>query len=99
MIPAGTVLRERVVSELGGTLAPDALILTDSERSVDYCCCQLEPQAAAAAAGGGDDGRATEAVAEAVAAGEAAQKGRQQQTKGVRHRRFMKEMDEQGFRR
>ena len=87
MISAGTVLRERVVSELGGTLAPDALILTDAERSLDYCFCQPEP-----AAGGRGDGRVTAAMA----AG-SAQKGQPQ--KGVRHRRFMKEMDEQGFRR
>ena len=61
MIPAGTVLRERVVSELGGTVAPDALILTDAERNVDYCC-QLEPATGGGTGGVGNGGRAAVAV-------------------------------------
>ena len=58
MIPPGTVLQEGVVSELGGTVAPDALILTKAERKADYVL--PEPLANG---GGGAAGAAAAALA------------------------------------
>lgn len=85
MIPPRTVLQEGVISELGGTVAPDAFILTDAEQKADYC--QPEPLAV----GGGGGGKGVEAAATAS----------QQLARrvGVRHRRDWNDMDGNGFRR
>lgn len=88
MIPPGTVLQEGVVSELGGTVAPDAFILTNAEQKADYA---LPEQLANGGSGVGRGGGSGEAAA--VASQEVARRV------GVRHRRGWNEMDEKGFRR
>ena len=111
MIPPGAVLLERVISELGGTVAPDALILTNSERSVDYNCSLLGNGPAVVAAGGGGGGGGGGGSGGSGGGGGSGDEGGKgdalivtatvavQKQGGVRHRRFMKEVDEQGFRR
>ena len=112
MIPPGAVLLERVISELGGTVAPDALILTNSERSVDYNCSLLGngPAVVAAGGGGGGGGGGGSGGSGGGGGGSGDEGGKGdalivtatvavQKQGGVRHRRFMKEVDEQGFRR
>lgn len=88
MIPPGMVLQKGVVSDLGGTVAPDAIILTNAEKTADYAVLNL------ASGGRGNDGvrKTGGAVVLAAAAREAAERG-------VRHRRDWEEVDEHGFRR
>lgn len=84
MIPPGAVLQEGVVSELGGTVAPDALILTSAERKVDYDL----PDPLAIDGGEGGAAAAAEARLQEMARRE-----------WIRHRRDWSERDEKGFRR
>lgn len=86
MIPPETVLQEGVVSKLGGTVAPDAFILTNAERQADYAV--PEPLVKESGAGRGA------AAAAAIASQEAARR-----VVGIRHRRDWDEVDEKGFRR
>lgn len=85
MIPPGVILQERVVSDIDGLAAPDALILTGAEKDVDYSPLNLVE------ARGGEISLAG-ATAVATAAREA-------EKRGVIHRRDWPEVDEQGFRR
>ncbi len=84
MIPPRTVLQEGVISELGGTVAPDALILTSAERTADYDL----PDPLTIGGGEGGAAAAAEARLQEMARRE-----------WVRHRRDCSEKDEKGFRR
>ncbi|CAM9395173.1 unnamed protein product, partial [Ectocarpus sp. 12 AP-2014] len=83
MIPPGVVLEEGVVSDLGGHIAPDAIVLTNAEKKVDFS----PPEALA-----GD-----KRVGGGAAAKRNRKAGKEQEW--VRHRRDWKEVDEKGFRR
>ncbi|CAM9295450.1 unnamed protein product [Ectocarpus sp. 13 AM-2016] len=83
MIPPGVVLQEGVVSDLGGHIAPDAIVLTKAEKKVDF-----SPPEALAGDKRGGGGTAMKRSRKA---------GKEQEW--VRHRRDWKEVDEKGFRR
>ncbi|CAM9868068.1 unnamed protein product, partial [Ectocarpus fasciculatus] len=83
MIPPGVVLEEGVVSDLGGHVAPDAIVLTKAEKKVDFS----PPEVFTGDRRGGGG----------AAAKRSRKAGKDEEW--VRHRRDWKEVDERGFRR
>ncbi|CAM9963332.1 unnamed protein product [Ectocarpus sp. 6 AP-2014] len=83
MIPPGVVLEEGVVSDLGGHIAPDAIVLTKAEKKADF-----SPPGVLAGDRRGGGGAAVKRSRKA---------GKEQEW--VRHRRDWEEVDEKGFRR
>lgn len=89
MISPGVVLREGVVSDLGDSVAPDAIILTSAEKNADFSLMNLSATINNSSGSiSPKEGMTLAAVASREGAG-----------RRVRHRRDWKEVDDQGFRR